>query len=436
VRSRSLLSATFAVALLGVGTSAPPAGADEIDQQRQRVTELADRLEALENELGELDEQYGGTLDRVDELDGEIATSQFRVDEQSLQLAAVRGQLEKIAVARFTSGGASGLTPLFATPGASTAELQRAELTRVALDQGAGTADELDALVTDLAEATAELEEKKSQQAELLSSLEEQRRRGEDLSVRYAQEYAAAEAELGVLIAEEQERRAAAAIAEAQARELERQQARAAANARVAAPARGGGVAVPPTAAPSPPRPAASPTPATPAAPGNPAPTPSTSSPAPLQSSQPTAPAPGPGPEPTPEPAPQPEPEPAPVGDVPPPSSKSGIAVNAASGQLGVPYRFAAEAPGEAFDCSGLTKYAWGRAGVYLPHQSSQQYASTPHIPQDQVQPGDLIFYYAPIGHVGIYIGGGSLIHAPASGDVVKVSKVSWAKVVGVSRPG
>jgi cell wall-associated NlpC family hydrolase len=103
---------------------------------------------------------------------------------------------------------------------------------------------------------------------------------------------------------------------------------------------------------------------------------------------------------------------------------------------LGVSYKFAAEKPGEAFDCSGLTKWAWGRAGVYLPHQSAQQYASTPHVSKDEAQPGDLVFYHSPIGHVGIYIGGGQMIHATAPGDVVKVSAVRWNKVVGVSRPG
>ena len=114
----------------------------------------------------------------------------------------------------------------------------------------------------------------------------------------------------------------------------------------------------------------------------------------------------------------------------------AGIAVNAAMGQLGVPYRFAAESPGVAFDCSGLTKYAWGQAGVYLPHQSAAQYASIPHISQSEIQPGDLIFYKTPIGHVAIYIGGGSMIHAPRTGDVVKVAAVNWAKVVGIGRPG
>jgi cell wall-associated NlpC family hydrolase len=111
------------------------------------------------------------------------------------------------------------------------------------------------------------------------------------------------------------------------------------------------------------------------------------------------------------------------------------IAVSAAQSQLGVPYKFAAESPGVAFDCSGLTKYAWGKAGVSLPHQSAQQYASTPHVSMGNLAPGDLIFYYSPISHVSIYIGGGMVIHAPATGDVVKISSLS-GNAIGASRPG
>ena len=59
-----------------------------------------------------------------------------------------------------------------------------------------------------------------------------------------------------------------------------------------------------------------------------------------------------------------------------------------------------------------------------------------PHVPKDQAQPGDLVFYYSPIGHVGIYIGGGQMVHAPQAGDVVSVATVHWNKVVGVGRPG
>ena len=64
--------------------------------------------------------------------------------------------------------------------------------------------------------------------------------------------------------------------------------------------------------------------------------------------------------------------------------------------------------PGVAFDCSGLTTYAWGQAGVCLPHQSrASSTPSMPHVARTEAQPGDLIFYYSPISHVGIYLGGG-----------------------------
>ena len=62
--------------------------------------------------------------------------------------------------------------------------------------------------------------------------------------------------------------------------------------------------------------------------------------------------------------------------------------------------------------------------------------ASIPHVTQSEIQPGDLVFYKTPIGHVAIYIGGGSMIHAPSPGDVVQIAAVNWAKVVGIGRPG
>ena len=104
--------------------------------------------------------------------------------------------------------------------------------------------------------------------------------------------------------------------------------------------------------------------------------------------------------------------------------------------QLGVPYVAYAASPGQGFDCSGLTSWAWGQAGVSLPHQSGMQAGSLPHVPNDQAQPGDLIFYYSPISHVGIYLGGGKLIHAPNTGSVVNIATVRWEKVVAVARPG
>ena len=117
------------------------------------------------------------------------------------------------------------------------------------------------------------------------------------------------------------------------------------------------------------------------------------------------------------------------------PSSKTGVVIKAALSQLGVTYRWGAKSPGSAFDCSGLTSWAWGMAGVGIPRTSRTQYAGLPRIPTAAIQPGDLIFQGYPIHHVGIYLGNGQYVHAPRTGDVVKISAVSWSKVVGVVRP-
>jgi cell wall-associated NlpC family hydrolase len=117
------------------------------------------------------------------------------------------------------------------------------------------------------------------------------------------------------------------------------------------------------------------------------------------------------------------------------PSSQAGAAIKAALSQLGVRYRFGAKSPGSAFDCSGLTSWAWGVAGVGIPRTSRTQYAGLTRIPTAAIQPGDLVFSGYPIHHVGMYIGGGQMVHAPRTGDVVKVSAISWSRVVGVARP-
>ena len=116
-------------------------------------------------------------------------------------------------------------------------------------------------------------------------------------------------------------------------------------------------------------------------------------------------------------------------------SGKGAIVVRAAMSKLGAPYVWAAAGP-NAFDCSGFTMWAWAQAGVSLPHSSRMQYAVLPKVSMSALQPGDLIFSYSPIHHVGIYIGGGNFIHAPHSGDVVKITAVAGYPVVGAGRPG
>ena len=111
----------------------------------------------------------------------------------------------------------------------------------------------------------------------------------------------------------------------------------------------------------------------------------------------------------------------------------AGEAVAAARSRLGDPYVWGAAGP-NAFDCSGLIMWAWGHAGVALPHFSGAQYSSTTHISMSQLQPGDLVFPANPGDHVAMYVGGGQIIEAPHTGDVVHIVPMySW--FVLASRP-
>jgi peptidoglycan DL-endopeptidase CwlO len=120
----------------------------------------------------------------------------------------------------------------------------------------------------------------------------------------------------------------------------------------------------------------------------------------------------------------------------PPVSGSAGAAIAAAYSVIGAPYVFGAADPNVGFDCSGLTMWAWAQAGVSLPHSSASQYASLPHVAQSDVQPGDLLFFYSPISHVGMYVGGGRMIHASHPGVPVAVVSVYWDSFAGAARPG
>jgi len=109
------------------------------------------------------------------------------------------------------------------------------------------------------------------------------------------------------------------------------------------------------------------------------------------------------------------------VGPAPPPTHSSVVSI--AEQYLGVPYRWGGSSP-SGFDCSGLVMYVFAQVGVSLPHSSYAQYGMGSPVSRDQLQPGDLVFFDG-LGHVGIYVGGGSFIHAPHTGDVVKISSIS-----------
>lgn len=108
------------------------------------------------------------------------------------------------------------------------------------------------------------------------------------------------------------------------------------------------------------------------------------------------------------------EPEVAPVGE-----RAARIAVKA----VGVPYRWGGESPSTGFDCSGLVRWAYGRVGIDLPHSSYALYGEGRRISESRLKPGDVLFFEG-LGHVGLYLGRGRMVHAPQTGRSVEVVRL------------
>jgi cell wall-associated NlpC family hydrolase len=116
-------------------------------------------------------------------------------------------------------------------------------------------------------------------------------------------------------------------------------------------------------------------------------------------------------------------------------SSKGAKALAYAKAQLGEPYARSGAGP-SSWDCSGLTMMAWGSAGVSLPHSSRQQFSRGKSVAKSDLQPGDLVFFYSDIHHVGLFAGNGQVIHAPRPGKSVEYIKMSYMPYAGARRPG
>jgi cell wall-associated NlpC family hydrolase len=110
------------------------------------------------------------------------------------------------------------------------------------------------------------------------------------------------------------------------------------------------------------------------------------------------------------------------------------VAVKVACAEIGKPYVWAAAGP-NSFDCSGLVVYAWGKAGKTLRHFTGWQWDDATPITVDQLQPGDLVFYFATHHHVAIYVGGGWVVNAPHTGDVVRMARIDKWPISGYRRP-
>jgi cell wall-associated NlpC family hydrolase len=113
---------------------------------------------------------------------------------------------------------------------------------------------------------------------------------------------------------------------------------------------------------------------------------------------------------------------------------KGGRAAQKACSLIGRPYSFGSEGP-NSFDCSGLTKTAWASVGVHLEHYTRDQLGEGRAVSRSDLQPGDLVFYYGDFHHVGIYVGGGMIVHAPHTGDHVRMADIDRTTPTAFRRP-
>ena len=348
-------------------------GAQSIDDQRREVERIVDELDRLHIKADTLAEDYAVAMDDQRRLSEDIALAESRVAERESELSALQGDLATVAVRAFTRSGTDVLGPLLSDAATYSDNLQRDQYSRIALSVGAGTTDDLGETIRELGLERAELDRLRSESAALSTDISDKLALVEEWTAAYEDAKSDAEARLGDLIEAEEQRRSQEAFERLQ-RELEAQRAAAAAGASAGGSSTGSGGG--------------------------------SGASAPI------------------------------ITNYPAPSGLAGVAIQAALGQIGVPYRYAQASPGVAFDCSGLTYYAWAQAGINLPRNSRMQAAAIPRVPIAAAQPGDLLFYYSPISHVGIYLGNGQLVHAPNTGTHVKVANVRWGKVVAVGRPG
>ena len=367
-----VLGALLVVSSVGVTRSA---SASPVDDKRKEAQKIASQIDSLQNQSFELGAEYDRVESELTKVDAEVATAQKRVPALEAQVSTMRTAVQGFAVQSYIYGvQGEGVAAVLGGADAPAVAAQREQYTELVLGSSVSKIDELETVSQDATRERQALESKQAQKRTLQKSLSEKKAQVE-ASIKKANDLQSkVKGQLATLLVQEQNRRAQAAAAAARARQqTAAAPARATGGQRTLTAARTGRVA-----APSGPRAGAS---------------------------------------------------------VPAPSPGASGAVAAAMSQLGVGSRYATAIPGVAFDCSGLTAWAWGQAGVGLPHQSGQQFASLPHVGQGDAQPGDLLFFYSPIGHVGMYIGNGQMVHATHPGDVVKVAGVSWDRVVGIGRP-
>jgi cell wall-associated NlpC family hydrolase len=363
----------------------------EADQVAATLRQQGERLERLA-------ERVNGAHLRIGQLDRQLAEAQSQASETLDRLHEVAAVLRVQAVAAYVRGGKAALLT-YGIGGAQPDDWARRQ---VYAETVAG--DQVDAL-SQLGELRKQLDAQQAQlardrqaAASTLSALQADEQAAARLDLDRQATLAKVQGQLASLVRAAQARRAALEAARVQSELAARQRARLAATpprTRAGAPAGGGGTTATGHAVT--------------ARPGGFSPT----------STAPSSPGDGPGQ----------------TGAAGPPAKGWATAIDAAEQELGKPYQWGAEGP-DSFDCSGLMVWAWSAAGVALPHLAQDQYNLTRRVAISDLLPGDMVFYGTPsnVHHVGLYVGNGTMIEAPATGEVVRDASIFRADLLSGGR--
>jgi cell wall-associated NlpC family hydrolase len=369
------------VASIAPALTAAPASADPqatIDSKAAEAKQLERQIEANGQRVSILDEQYNQARLKINDANQGLADAQARIASAQRESDRLNGLLQARAAQLYTQAGSR--SPFPELDASSVQELgARTKYSDAAAQHDDNLIGDLSAAHELLAQRQGELKKVRAAAQAQAKALDDQRGAVQAAAARQQQLLSQVKGDLKRLVDQEAARRAAAARAAAQAAFEARIAAERAAARATSGSGRSSAVVSSDGAS----------------------------------SSSPSIAAP----------------------NVPAPSSGAQTAIDTAKAQLGKPYVYAAAGP-DSFDCSGLTMFAWGAAGVPMPHSAEMQYNSFPHVQMDALAPGDLVFFGSPIHHVGMYLGGGVMIQAPHTGDVVKISPVYRGDYAGAARPG
>lgn len=380
------VSALFLI-VTGVATTEPAA----IESQRAELAQIQAEVDRINGEVGAAAERYNGAVYELNQVKDRITQNTRSLKVTKRDLEKMQKVLDERLVRLYTTHEPS-LAEVLVNSGSISEAADRVELLKRIGAHDANVVSGLHATRDKLAELRNELIADRKTAAEQVEKSAQERARIESLLAQRKAVWESANAELQRLIRVEQERKRREAARQAElarqraALERQREQAAAAAqqNETPSAPSQGA-----------------------PASGSGGQETPAAESPAPAAQTAPAA---------------------LPSG------SGNAAAANVAMQYLGTPYVWGGESP-SGFDCSGLAAYAYRQIGKSVPHYTVAIYNQFPKVPLGSLQAGDMVFFNG-LGHMGIYIGGGQYVHAPQTGDVVKVSSLSGrSDIVGAVRP-